>query len=140
MVKEVVSMLASQKQISHRSTQPCRWRGWPTLLLTLLLVAVSLVGATNLQAQAAPTIVSDLADYPPGATVTLTGQNWQPGESVHIFVNDDVGQTWSHNSSPDPVADGNGSFTYSFQLPNWFVADYSVTATGAASGIARTTF
>ena len=26
----------------------------------------------------APTIQSDQADYPPGATVTLTGSGWQP--------------------------------------------------------------
>ena len=46
---------------------------------------------------AAPTIQSDLEDYPPGGLVTLTGANWQPGESVHIFVNDDFGSTWSRN-------------------------------------------
>ena len=31
-----------------------------------------------------PTIQSDKADYPPGGAVTLTGSNWQPGESVNI--------------------------------------------------------
>src|SRR5215469_12350141 len=40
-----------------------------------------------------PTISSDQADYSPGATVTLTGANWQSGEAVHIAVNDNVGQT-----------------------------------------------
>jgi len=87
-----------------------------------------------------PTIVSDQADYTPGSTVTLTGANWQPGEIVHIFVNDDVGQAWSLNSDPDPVADDTGSFTYQFELPDLFVAMYSVTATGGASGTATTTF
>ena len=38
-----------------------------------------------------PTIQSDKDDYPPGGRVTLTGANWQPGEVVHIYVNDDHG-------------------------------------------------
>ncbi len=44
-----------------------------------------------------PTIASDQADYAPGALVTLTGTGWQPGESVHIFVNDDWGSSWSRS-------------------------------------------
>ena len=55
----------------------------------------------------APTIQSDKDDYTPGATVTLTGSNWQPGESVNIYVNDDEGQTWSRNV--DVTADENGN-------------------------------
>jgi hypothetical protein len=85
-----------------------------------------------------PTISSDLADYPPGATVTLTGAGWGPGESVHLFVNDDAGQTWSYNV--DVTADAFGGLTNTFNLPNWFVANYSVTATGTASGTATTSF
>jgi Bacterial Ig-like domain (group 3) len=86
----------------------------------------------------APTIQSDKDDYAPGETVTLTGSNWQPGESVHITVNDDVGQTWSRDA--DVTADANGQIQDQFQLPNWFVATYKVTATGAQSGVATTTF
>src|SRR5438105_9639075 len=85
-----------------------------------------------------PTISSDKPDYSPGETVTLTGGSWQAGEAVHIFVNDDIGQTWSY--SADVVADSTGSFVTSFALPTSFVALYSVTATGAISGTARTTF
>ncbi|MFL5758930.1 MAG: hypothetical protein ACJ789_04285, partial [Thermomicrobiales bacterium] len=44
-----------------------------------------------------PSIASDKADYSPGELVTLTGRNWQSGETVHINVNDDDGQTWAHN-------------------------------------------
>ena len=83
-------------------------------------------------------IVSDAADYPPGATVTLTGWNWFAGEDVHIFVNDDSGASWTH--SADVVAGALGHVSYSFTLPNWFVATYSVVATGAQSGTATTTF
>ena len=86
----------------------------------------------------APSIKSDLEDYPPGGLVTLTGANWQPGESVHIFVNDDFGSSWSRNV--DVIADASGNITDQFNLPNWFVAEYSVTATGAISGPATTSF
>src|SRR5919198_1445594 len=85
-----------------------------------------------------PTIASDKADYAPGSTVRLTGANWQPGELVHIFVNDDAGQTWSH--SADVTAAGDGTIDDQFQLPDWFVATYTATATGPASGTATTTF
>jgi hypothetical protein len=87
---------------------------------------------------AAPTIQSDLEDYPPGGLVTLTGSNWQPGESVHIFVNDDFGSSWSRNV--DVIADAAGNLTDQFNLPNWFVATYSVVATGPTSAIATTSF
>ena len=72
--------------------------------------------------------------------MTLTGSGWSPGESVHIYVNDTSDNTWSLNSSPDPVADGTGAVSYSFNLPNWFVSNYTVTATGADSRTASTTF
>jgi hypothetical protein len=89
-------------------------------------------------AAAPPTIVSDKADYSPGSTVTLTGANWRPGEAVHLFVNDDDSQSWTHNA--DVTADADGDLAYSFALPAYFVAQYSVTATGATSGTATTTF
>ena len=86
----------------------------------------------------APTIQSDLADYPPGGLVTLTGSGWQPGESVHIFVNDDWGSSWSRNV--DVTADAVGAIVDQFNLPNWFVAVYTVVATGSISGSVSTTF
>ncbi len=85
-----------------------------------------------------PTIKSDLEDYPPGGLVTLTGTGWQPGESVHIYVNDDWGSSWSRHV--DVTADASGAITDQFNLPNWFVALYSVVATGAESGQALATF
>src|SRR4051794_10049235 len=51
-----------------------------------------------------PTVTSDKGDYAPGELVTLTGGNWQPGESVHINVNDSAGATWSRDV--DVTADG----------------------------------
>src|SRR5919204_4216945 len=85
-----------------------------------------------------PTISSDKPDYNPGDTVTLTGGSWQAGEAVHIFVNDDIGQTWSY--STDVTASATGGFVTSFVLPSTFIASYAVTATGAISGTAKTSF
>ena len=84
------------------------------------------------------TIQSDKDDYTPGKTVTLTGSKWQPGESVHINVNDDQGKTWRRNV--DVTADASGRIQDRFQLPDWFVATYEVTAMGEQSGVATTSF
>ena len=86
----------------------------------------------------APTIQSDKEDYPPAGTVILTGSGWQPGETVNINVNDDEGQTWNRNV--DVIADENGNVRDEFVLPDWFVATYSVTATGSSGTTATSTF
>src|SRR5215211_1292066 len=118
----------------------------PGILLLIALVSTGL-GASSyaaisdvVEGAAAPTIATDKADYGPGEPVTLTASGWQPGEAVHILVNDEGGQTWTHDSNPDPVADANGDFTYEFDLPDWFVATYSVKATGASGSTATTSF
>ncbi len=85
-----------------------------------------------------PSIASDKADYAPGELVTLTGSGWQPGEEVHIYVNDDWGSTWTHDAYV--LADAQGQITDQFNLPNWFVAHYSVLATGLESGAATAGF
>jgi hypothetical protein len=116
-------------------------RGKVTLLFVVCAVLIAVPGAAALAqdtgTSTAPTIQSDKADYGPGELVTLTGSNWQSGESVHINVNDDVGQTWSRNV--DVTADASGNISDSFNLPDWFVATYTVTASGA-SGTATTSF
>ena len=63
-----------------------------TMLMTLAMGSGLNVAAAALQQSDTPTITSDMADYPPGATVTLTGANWQGDTDVRIVVNDDVGQ------------------------------------------------
>jgi uncharacterized protein DUF5979/prealbumin domain-containing protein len=110
------------------------------LLVIVVMTFTAPVGVLAAPSPTGATIASDLPDYNPGATVTLTGAGWTGGESVDITVNDDAGQTWSLNSDPDPVTNDSGAFTYQFQLPNWFVANYSVTATGLTSGTATTSF
>ncbi len=85
-----------------------------------------------------PSIASDLADYPPGGVVTLTGEGWQPGEIVAIVVNDTGGLTWK--LTKDAVADADGRIALTFTLPDAYVPNYEVTATGPVSGTAVTTF
>ncbi|HEX2049383.1 MAG TPA: Ig-like domain-containing protein, partial [Actinomycetota bacterium] len=87
---------------------------------------------------AAPSVTSDKPDYAPGELVTLTGVGWAPGETVHVEVDDNVGRTWTR--AADVVARDDGTFEDAFTLPNWFVATYDVVATGAESGVARTSF
>src|ERR671910_3165161 len=86
----------------------------------------------------AQTIQSEEAGDAPGKTVTLTGSNWQSGESVRISVNDDQGKTWSRNV--DVTADASGQIQVQFQLPDWLVGTYTVTAMGEQSGVATTSF
>ena len=85
-----------------------------------------------------PFITSDKDDYAPGERVTLTSGNWQSGESVHLIINDVIGNSWILND--DVFANGSGGFTYQFNLPNWFVAQYHVYAYGTVSGAATTDF
>ena len=78
-----------------------------------VFVAAGLVSSARSAGE--PTITSDKDDYPPGATVTLTGSNWgAAGSSVDLFINDDAGQTWSHTT--DVPADDSGGFSYQFNL------------------------
>jgi hypothetical protein len=113
-----------------------------TLLLIVCAVLIAVPGAAALAQDTgtspAPTIQSDKADYAPGETVTLTGSNWQPGEAVHINVNDAVGQTWIRDV--DVTADQSGNVTDQFQLPSTFVAVYNVKATGSSGAVATASF
>jgi hypothetical protein len=96
----------------------------------------SSAATTTTTAALNPSITSDKADYQPGSTVTLTGSGWGPGEAVHLLVNDTIGQTWQYNA--DVTTDVSGAFTAQFSLPNTFISNYDVTATGAAGETATT--
>src|SRR3954453_5827319 len=120
-------------------------RGSIWAMVLIAAAALFVVGSTSAYAKGTdggsttnPWIQSDQADYAPGSTVTLTGGNWQPGESVRIFVDDSNGHTWNH--SADVTADDMGLIQDVFDLPASFVADYGVTAPGASSDSAFTSF
>jgi hypothetical protein len=116
-------------------------------LLAMVITIVSVLAMGSSAAQAMPVdggtatnpwVQSDELDYAPGSTVTLSGGNWQPGENVHIFVDDTNGHTWNH--SADVTADDAGEIQDVFDLPNVWVADYDVTATGSSSGTVTAAF
>ncbi len=107
------------------------------LVLSVLVPTLAPAGASD-PAPPPPTIASDKADYSAGSTVTLTGANWAPSESVRIVVNDTIGQTWQRDVTVAAAADGTVKDVFS--LPGYFVSNYDVTATGPISGTARTTF
>ena len=113
----------------------------------MLMLAVTLLAgvfATTARADVpaagdfSPMIWSDKGIYSPGEEVFLSGAHWQPGESVHVSVNDDQSSSWSR--SVDVTADDAGSIADRFTLPGWFVAHYKVTATGASGVVATTAF
>jgi len=106
------------------------------VLLTALAFASSSKAAV--ESPPPPSVWSDKADYAPGELVTLSGANWAPSEAVHIRVNDDAGETWRRDV--DVTADESGAISDQFNLPDWFVAQYTVTATGASSGTATWSF
>ena len=111
-----------------------------TVFAGLMLAALALAnsGQAAIETPPPPSVWSDKADYAPGEQVALSGANWAPGESVHVRVNDDAGETWRRDV--DVTADENGAISDQFNLPDWFVAQYSVTATGASSGTATWSF
>src|SRR6476620_7136591 len=121
-----------------------RPRGTYSFLLAALIAVAALMGSAPAYADVpapgdfSPAIWSDKADYSPGEHVVLSGANWQPGESVHMSVNDDAGSTWNH--SVDVTADDAGNITDEFDLPSWFIATYHVRAEGASGSVATHDF
>ena len=104
-----------------------------------MMVPISPASAESILSPTGATVSTDLTDYLAGGHVVLTGAGWAADEAVHVVVNNTLGQTWQLVT--DVVADGSGGFVLEFDLPNYFVSDYDVTATRArTSGTATTTF
>ena len=77
-----------------------------------------------------PWIVTDLADYPPGALVTLSGGGWTSDSEVRIMIesSSSTTQNWKLEQVATVVADG--SIELQFNLPEWYIPLYNVTVTG----------
>ena len=134
------------RTVGHDTQATAATSGAPAVMLLISIVA-ALVAAFAFSSAALasadagavpPAISSDKPDYAPGELVTLRGSNWRAGETVTIDVNDNAGQTWRR--TVDVTADADGNIVDSFNLPDWFVALYTVTATGPESGTAVTSF
>jgi uncharacterized repeat protein (TIGR01451 family) len=94
--------------------------------------------ATETSITYTPTITSDKADYAPGETVTISGAGWPAQDAIVVQTDDAIGKTWSNTGNV--TSDDNGDFTYSFQLPNTFISNYTTTATDALGLSATATF
>ena len=108
-------------------------------LCSVIALAALLLAMMASSAFAAPTVTSDLPDYAPGATVYLSGSGWMADPVVHLKVAEvsNWSPVWSWEGDALVV---DGGFVSSLTLPDWFVAQYKVTATGASGAYAETTF
>ncbi len=89
-----------------------------------------------------PWITSDLEDYPPGSLVTLTGGGWIPGQVIEIVVDDDGiadAEQGPWKLTGFATAGADGGFRYQFSIASWYVANYTVVATGECAQ-AQTSF
>ncbi len=48
-----------------------------------------------------PSIQTDKADYAPGSVVTISGSGWPANDTLTVFTNDTIGNTWSNTGQPD---------------------------------------
>jgi hypothetical protein len=85
-----------------------------------------------------PSVRTNQDDYAPGSLVIVLGEGWQSGEPVALVVNDDEGQSWRYAETI--TAGPDGTFRTELRLPAWFVATYTVRATGDVSGTAHSRF
>ena len=119
--------------------RPASFLALPVCILTALALAGTAAATPDgADTSTAPWVASDKPDYAPGERVTLDGGAWQPGEAVRIEVEDDQGKTWQRDTTVS--ADAAGTISDSFDLPDWFVATYSVTATGSSGAVATASF
>jgi hypothetical protein len=81
---------------------------------------------------AQPTSYTDKTDYAPGDTVAFIGSGFQPGETVNIEA---VGAPWGTALTATVAADDSGAISGQLTLPEAFEDTYTLTATGATSGL-----
>lgn len=117
----------------------------PAVQETVDSLTEEVVPATEAPAPQAETVVevpwikSDLDDYPPGGLVTLTGAGWTEDVEIIITIDDisTIPQSWRLEETI--AVNEDGTLEFSFNLPEWFVANYKVTATGVTTGTVATT-
>ncbi|RYY98198.1 MAG: hypothetical protein EOO11_08745 [Chitinophagaceae bacterium] len=121
---------------------PCPGDGLYRPLRPLLLLLYLFLAAAG-RASAQPTLSTDLPDYPPGATVTLTGSGFAPDEIVNVQVlhNDPANPYGTNPADHQPwqvTAGPGGSFVTYWVVPldgDEVWATLIATADGASSGL-----
>ncbi|RYE00906.1 MAG: hypothetical protein EOP50_02945 [Sphingobacteriales bacterium] len=93
----------------------------PSLWLRPLLLLLFLLVLAFIRAAAQPALQTDLPDYPPGSTVTLTGTGFQPGEPVELqvvhYAPDSLGTDPEDHQPWTVVADDSGGFITTWLVP-----------------------
>lgn len=89
----------------------------------------------------APWITSDQTDYQPGAPVTLTGGGWNGDNEVKIVIEGTLDNSKAWNLEKTVQVASDGSIELKFNLPEQYIPQYKVTATGVTTGyVAVNTF
>src|SRR5262249_50117043 len=111
------------------------------LLFGITALALAAGGAVAQEATSAPAVATDQSTYTPWTTVSITGANFQAGESVQIEIDgQNTDGTWTavatDPSSANPItvsADDNGSFVAAWYVYNTNFAGVALraNATGA---------
>ena len=79
---------------------------------------------------------TDMQEYEPGGTVIYTGSGFIPGEVVNLLAE---GSTNGTQIFIETTAGDNGDISGSFDLPLMYEQVYTLTATGASSGLEAST-
>src|SRR4051794_34386249 len=121
-------MSDNSRPISQAAKTFLRFRAAAIFAVMLAALTLGVGSAFADDSPFGPSVTSDQPDYLAGSTVTLAGAGWKLGFPVHVVVTStDPGLAWS--TSGDATVAGDGTFTYSFVLPEEFSASYAVDAT-----------
>jgi hypothetical protein len=110
------------------------------LLRSLLFVLLAFTVSSYTYSQA--TIKTDLLDYSPGSTASITGTGWLPGETVTLQVlhegDDGYGTDEQYHQPFTTIADANGNVSSSWWVPDdgdALGATLVLSAVGESSGL-----
>jgi hypothetical protein len=120
-----------------------------TIIMSFFVTAISLftITASAQSSSDTATVRTDLQDYPPGATVYITGTGFAAGEEVGLQVvhvgSDPDGTDPEHHQLWHTTADGNGNISSTWTVPvegDALGASFKLTADGHTSGIVFLSF
>ena len=103
--------------------------------------AGQILSSATMVSSSAATVTTDKFDYAPGETVTITGQGWQPNETVWMLLHEEP--ETHEDVITSSVADNQGNFNNTDFAPATADAgrSFTLTAIGQTSGFtAQTAF
>jgi uncharacterized delta-60 repeat protein len=146
-MKRLLAILGTviEKNIS-RTPEPNRSRNghWHALFLGCLLAASLLAAASRGYAGTQATVFTDKSDYLPGSTAWISGEGFEPAETVVLQVlHADGRPSDGADHEPWPVAaDANGSFQSTWHVceDDCVGSTLSLSASGQTSGLSAEAF